>query len=232
MGGWVSQRSQPAQVVLVCTTAFMAIIISLPTTPAVYLQTLMWLVPGLSFLAAIWAIDVLIKGAEARNARRVQNAGSGEDIGPTVHGQRHHRLRTFIQYCSCAAMIGMLTIPVSWALLRTAMDSGNDILETPRSLLLSTRPGDCVFDGASLAVFRRSPIMYPSLVKGVRAKIKADPELAKALLSRVEEARCGYIRYDSRVRDLPAPFQEFLEENYVPAGSVELYRWQGKADNR
>src|SRR5262249_24067138 len=87
----------------------------------------------------------------------------------------------------------------------------------------NTNPQDTVLDGWSgLGVFRPHAYYYHFLHAEIRAML-SNEKLAHNLITTLKQKRTKVIIYDTSIRALPPPFQEYITQNYVYSGQGNIY---------
>ena len=166
-------------------------ILAMPSTPAVYTYT--WL--------PVLASGSLYAGRAFVAAVERWRGGDGR------HGAGLAALIVAGALVVPVAAVGVLVLPPNRA---------NDAdLRLMRLELAYACPGDAVLDSGPLAVFRRTALRYPSLVKGVRTWIARGVIPADALADDLRRARAPVGVFDSRLRKLGDPIAGFITTHYV-----------------
>jgi len=83
-------------------------------------------------------------------------------------------------------------------------------------VLRITRPGDVVFDGTSVAIFRPQASYYGSLTNALLLQIR-DGELDFDIPARCEQLSCRVVIVDFRVARLPRKILRWIVDNYRPS---------------
>jgi len=80
-----------------------------------------------------------------------------------------------------------------------------------------TSPNDVVFDGRSLATFRRHALFRPVLVQGVLARYRMG-HISPGIRRELRENRCTLVFRDSRSERIPPEDWAFIETHFIHAG--------------
>jgi hypothetical protein len=165
-----------------------AIVLLLPTTPAVYRHA--WL-PVMA-VAGVYAGRAL---AEALGAARTRRP-AGVALAAVAVG---------------AGLLGPAAVS-----LATALADGNSRqFQLMRRELAHTCPGEPVLDGTALYVFRPAAHRYRVLIVGIREWIATGAIAEDDLVDDVRASRPRVAYVDQRLRGLVGPMAEFLARHYV-----------------
>jgi Dolichyl-phosphate-mannose-protein mannosyltransferase len=176
---------------LLIPAVVVSVILAMPTTPAVYTYT--WL-PVLAS-GSCYAGYAFVAGVERWRG--------GE-------GRRGAALAALI-------VAGALVVPVVVVgVLAFPRNRANEAdLRLMRRELAYACPGDAVLDGGPLAVFRRTALRYPSLVRGVRTWIARGVISVEALADDLRRSRAPVGVFDSRLRSVDGPVAALIATYYV-----------------
>jgi hypothetical protein len=173
---------------LLCPAAATAIVLLLPTTPAVYRHA--WL-PVMA-VAGVYAGHALAGALGAARTRR-----------PAA-----------VALAVVAVAAGLLG-PASVSLATALADGNSRQFRLMRLELAHTCPGEPVLDGTALYVFRPAAHRYRVLIVGVREWIATGVVAEDVLVDDVRASRPRVAYVDTRLRGLVGPMAEFLARHYV-----------------
>jgi 4-amino-4-deoxy-L-arabinose transferase-like glycosyltransferase len=120
--------------------------------------------------------------------------------------------------------IAMILHPLDQMVTETSRTEGLERqLRNVRFVMASTTSSEAVLDGWSGFGFMRPQAFYYSFLhREVRAML-SEQELSDDLIKSVRERNTKIVIYDSDVRALPQPTQDYIRSRYVPAGLDDLY---------
>ena len=173
---------------LLCSAGATAIVLLLPTTPAVYRHA--------------WLPVVAVAGVYA-----------GHALAAALAATRTRRLAAFA-LAAVAVAAGLLG-PASVSLATALADGNSRQFRLMRLELAHTCPGEAVLDGTALYVFRPAAHRYRVLIVGVREWIATGVVSEDLLVDDVRASRPRVAYIDSRLRGLVGSMAEFLARHYV-----------------
>jgi hypothetical protein len=173
---------------LLCPAAATALVLLLPTTPAVYRHA--WL-PVMA-VAGVYVGHALAGAVGAARTRR-----------PAA-----------VVLAAVAVAAGLLG-PASVSLATALADGNSRQFRLMRLELAHTCPGEPVLDGTALYVFRPAAHRYRVLIVGVREWIATGVVAEDLLVDDVRASRPRVAYVDSRLRGLVGPMAEFIARHYV-----------------
>jgi hypothetical protein len=120
------------------------------------------------------------------------------------------------------ASMGIIIFPLQQIYHQTERSNSGQ-LENIKFIMDNTTPEDTVLDGWSgFGVFRPHAYYYHFLHGEARAMLSND-DLADNLINTLKEKRTKVIIYDSSVKALPQPVQDYITQNYVYSGHGNIY---------
>lgn len=173
---------------LLLPAAGMAVVLLLPTTPAVYRHA--WL-PILA-VAGIYAGQALA----------------------TVLGHARARRPVAIALAAVSVLAGLLG-PVSVSSRKAFSDGNSHQFRLMRLELAHTCPAEPVLDGTALYVFRPAAHRYRVLTTDVRQRIATGVISEEWIVNDVRTSRPRLAYDDQRLRGLVGPMAQFLSRHYV-----------------
>lgn len=120
--------------------------------------------------------------------------------------------------------IALILHPLDQMVTQTSQTEGIERqLRNIRFVMASTTPSEAVLDGWSGFGFMRPAAYYYYFLHWEVRAMLSDKELSDDLIRSVQERDTKIVIYDSDVRALPQPTQDYLRSRYVPAGLDDLY---------
>lgn len=92
--------------------------------------------------------------------------------------------------------------------------TNNRDLARTRKLLELVGREETLLDGNTAAIFRHNPTRFPSLVRGLLNRIRAERSWQDEIITALE-GKCDWVLRDSRVAALPPAIQRVIDENFV-----------------
>jgi hypothetical protein len=172
---------------LLVPAAVMLLLLLWPRTPAVYEYTWLPIVMAGSVYAAL-ALDAV--GARAARSR----------AAATVFA---------------AIIVLAFVLPAGMATVTALHNKNQATFERMQLELAYACPGDAVFDGTGLYVFRPGATRYPALVVGIRRWIGTGRIDGAELVDELSRSRAPVGLWDTRLRIVGGPLAAFAERYYV-----------------